>query len=357
MLKFLEKVRVVGVARRNSYFMPLCGLLGLLSSSPSLATTKAPPPPPRSPQCELISKGPGVALQTQEILLHNFLNEWLDAVRTDQWSRIEGFFHPRAKRTKDLGEKIKMILKNRYDVPWQFSVFRVWRITTPEAHKAILDSCPDASGASIIVQNGYETQYMVWLQIMGQNELGRMMIAVAPDKGRMYATALRLQQWTQQGEDAEAWVQKAETAFKADQKIPAYFALDVAHKLLAGEDLLIYPRQRQILDARNGIVSQAELVKKLNEALNVKSIAYIGSLLTKEGTGILLREVIEKQEPTSDLQKRCLSRGEALIKLGWLAAGKTGLRCNYIFPGMDPERDSPMGGLYFAPEDLVNTKK
>jgi hypothetical protein len=337
--------------------MPLCGLLGLLLTSPSLSAKEAAPPSPPATRCELISKGPGVALQTQEILLHNFLNEFLDAVRKDSWQTIEKLFHPRAKRTKDLGDKMKAILKNRYDEPWQFSVFRVWRISTPDARKTILDSCPENEGAHIITQNGHETQYMIWLQIMGKNELGRIMIAVASDKGRMYATALRIQQWTQQGEDAEIWVQRAEERFKADQKIPAYFALDVAQKLLAGEDLLIYPRQRQIIDARNGIVKQAELVKTLNESLKVNSIAYIGSLLTKEGTGILLREVIEKQEVTSILQERCKTRGEALIKLGWLEAGKTGLRCNYIFPGMDPDKDSQMGGFYFAPEDLTNTKK
>jgi hypothetical protein len=337
--------------------MPLCGLLGLLLTSPSLSAEAAPPPPPKLPQCDLISKGPGVALQTQEILLHNFLNEFLEAARKDEWKRIDPLFHPRAKRTKDVGEKMKAILKNRYDTPWQFSVFRVWRISIPNAHKAILDSCPDSSGAHIISQSGHETQYMVWLQIMGQNELGRIMIAVAPDKGKMYATALRLQQWTQQGEDAEVWVQRAEERFKADQKIPAYMALDVAQKLLAGEDLLIYPRQRQIIDARNKIVSQAELVKKLNETLNIKTIAYIGSLLTKEGIGILIREVIEKQEVTSILQERCKSRAEGLFKLGWMVPGKTGLRCNYIFPGMDPQADSPMGGFYFAPDDLIITKK
>jgi hypothetical protein len=357
LLTFLEKVRVAGVARRNKSFMPICGLLGLLLTSPSLSAKETTAPPPRLPQCDLISKGPGVALQTQEILLHNFLNEFLEAMRADRWGKIQDLFHPRAKRTKDLGEKMNAILKNRYDKPWQFSVFRVWRITIPNARKAILDSCPESGGATIIAQNGYETQYMVWLQIMGQNELGRIMLSAATNKGRMYATALRLQQWTQQGEDAEVWVQRAEERFKADQKIPAYFALDVAQKLLAGEDLLIYPRQRQIIDARNGIVSQEQLVKTLNESLKVNSIAYIGSLLTKEGTGILLREVVEKQEVTSVLQERCLTRAEALIKLGWLVRGKTGLRCNYIFPGMDPEQDSPLGGFYFAPEDLINTKK
>ncbi len=357
MLTFLKKVRVAGVARRNNSFRPLAGLLGLFLISPILSAKEAPPPSPSLPQCDLISKGPGVNLQTQEILLHNFLNEFLEAVRTDSWKKIEGLFHPRAKRTKDLGDKMKAILKNRYDEPWQFSVFRVWRIAIPNARKAILDSCPESDGAHIIAQNGYETQYMVWLQIMGKNELGRIMLAVAPDKGRMHATALRVQQWTQLGEDAEVWVQRAEELFKAEQKIQAYMALDVAQKLLSGEDLLVYPRQRQIIDARNKIVSQAELVKKMNETLNINTIAYIGSLLTKEGTGLLIREVIEKQEVTSILQERCKSRADGLIKMGWLTPGKTGLRCNYIFPGMDPEKDSPMGGFYFAPEDLTNTKK
>lgn len=357
MLNFLVRLRVAGVARRNNLTKSCVGLLGLLLISPAPRVRASSSTPPQAMQCELISKGPGVALQNQEILLHNFLSDFLEALRSDRWEKIEGFFHPRAKKTKDLGEKMQAILKNRYDTPWQFSVFRVWRITIPNARKAILDSCPETGGASIIVQNGYETQYMLWLQIMGQNELGRIILAVGPDKGRMYATALRLQQWTQQGEDSEAWEQKALTAAKAEQKIAAYFAFDVAQKLLAGEDLLIYPRQRQLIVTRDSIVSQADLVKKMNDALKINTIAYIGSLLTKEGTGILIREVVEKQEPTSDLLQRCQSRGQALIQLGWLTPGKTGLRCNYIFPGMDPEQDSPLGGLYLAPADLTNSKK
>ncbi len=353
---YQERRLVVAVARLNSFARILVSAYLLLSSL--AAQAKAPEVAPVSlPSCDLLSRGPAVNLQNQEVLLHSFLSDFFEELKSDRLEKIEKYFHPRAKRTKDLGEKLRVLLKNRYDTPWQFSVFRVWRIEIPNANKAILDSCPESGGASIIAQYGYKTQYMVWFQIMGQNELGRLMLSIAPDKGRLYATAFRLQQWSQQGEDWEAWEKKAIAAGKAEQKIPSYFAYDVAQKLLAGEDLVLYPKQRALQAERDLIVSQAELVKRLNEALKINRIAYIGSLLAKDGTGILIREVVETQEPTPELQERCLSRGKALIQLGWLTPGKTGLRCNYIFPGMSPDQDSPLGGFYLAPEDLTNTKK
>ena len=353
---YQAKVLVAGVAQRSRSLILLGGMLGLCLNSTATAKDLG-APPPSLPTCDLLSRGPGVALQNQEVLLHSVLSDFLDDLKNNRWEKLENYFHPRAKRTKDLGEKLRLLLQNRYDTPWQFSVFRVWRIKIPSSGKAILDSCPESSGASVIAQYGYENQYMIWFQIMGQNELGRLMLIMAPDKGKMYATALRLQQWSQQGEDSEAWEQKGITLAKAEQKIPAYFAFDVAQKLLAGEDPVVYPKQRKLLNTRDSIISQTELVKKLNEALKINSIAYIGSLLTKEGTGILIREVVQKQEPTAELQKSCMSRGKALMDLGWLTKGKEGLRCNYIFPGMNPDQDSQMGGFYLAPEDLINNKK
>ena len=281
----------------------------------------------------------------------------LGELRSDHMEKLEQYFHPRAKKTQELGDKLRILLKNRYDLPWQFSVYRVWRLTVPNASKAIFDSCPENEGAALIGQFGYEKQFMVMIQIMGQNELGRLLISIAADKGKMYATALRLQQWTQQGEDSAVWARKAEAAAEAHQAVQAVLAFDVAQKLLSGEDLIAYPQQRQLQLQRDAVLNQADLVNKINEILKIKSIVYVGSMLARDGTGIMIRERVETQEPTSELKARCLAQGMTLKELNWISKTSGGLRCNYIFPGMNPAEDSPLGGLYLTHDDLTNSKK
>ncbi|MCX6128376.1 MAG: hypothetical protein NTX25_04840 [Proteobacteria bacterium] len=348
------KVQGVELVWRSNYVILLLFSLvfngPILSAAPSKENLSV-------PTCELISKGPGVALQNKEILLHNFLTEFLSELRSESKAKLSKFFHPRAKNTNEIGEKLNILLKNRYDAPWQFSIFRVWQLNVPNASKAIFDNCPESEGASLIGQFGYEKQFIVMIQVMGQNELGRLLIAIVPDKARLSASALRLQQWTQEGLDAEAWAEKAQAAGKVNQSIQAALAYDVAQKLLTGEDLIVYPQQKKLQNERDAIITQADLVKKFNELLKIQTIAYVGSMLAREGTGILIRERVESQEPTNELQERCRSRGIALLREGWLANKTGGIRCNYIFPGMDPKEDSAMGGFYLSHDDLINFQK
>lgn len=331
----------MGIAWRNK-------LRNGLAASLLLLGTKA-----YAGECELLSRGPGVDLQKSEVTLHGLLEEFMAALRDSKYENFERFFHPKAKMPKDIGGKIQSILDNRYNRPWQFSVFRVWRIKNPQASKEILDSCPETDGAKIITTFGHERQFAVWIQIMSQNELGRIILSVAPDKAKTSIVGFRIQQWTQLGNDWQSWAQKAE---KAPSPIQAYFDLDIAQKLVEGQDFVIYPQQPILIQAREKLFTQESLVKKLNSELKVDSIAYIGSMMTREETGIILREFVSPDDPTQKLNDQCLKRGKELLNLGWLQ-DKQSLRCNFLVKGMDPRQDSPLGGLLFTSADLHKVQK
>jgi hypothetical protein len=358
----IQKARDVAAAWLSKLSRQLFSWLLALSSShlwakvPSKPQTKPMPPPTLSTSCELLSRGPDVNLMQQEVTLHTFLNDLLKTLRQDDYTPLAQFFHPKAKAGKNIGDKLHALLRNRYDKPWQFSIFRVWRITSPSGSKDLLDSCPESAGAKIITQFGFEKQFAIWIQIMGQNELGRLIFAIATDKGNIAITGMRLQQWTQGGHDWEYWREQAELQAKQNDKRSAYFTLDVAQKLLAGEDFVIYPEQRLMQEARNQLMSKAEVIHDINKSLKVESIAYVGSLLAKDGTGLLIREIVPPQASTHELLALCRKRAESLQQLAWLKP-KQGLRCNYILAGMDPEQDSPLGGFYMTPDDLKNFQK
>ncbi len=357
----LLKLLGVGAARRNSFkrasfksasaFLFLC-----LPSTKAFAQGESTVSSPPSISCELLSRGPDVQLLQQEATLHTFLADLLSTLRSKDYDQLANFFHPGTRVGSKVGEKIELLLKNRYDRPWQFSVFRIWRLKSKEGSKGLVRDCPESQSATIITQYGHETQFAIWLQIMGQNELGRLVLAVAPQHGKMKIVGFRIQQWTELGEDWEAWKTRADTFLQKNNRIQAYFAYDVAQKLLAGEDFVIYPQQRALRNARDEIFTQPQIVKLINDQLKIQSIAYVGGLLAKEGTGILIREIVSPDESTHKLHELCFQRGSSLLVAGWLKE-KQGLRCNFIVAGMDPTQDSPLGGFYLSPSDLKNPKK
>ena len=353
---FLPKVRVAGAALQSS--LGLCWALCFHASLLAAETAKVPAPasPSASVSCELLSRGPGVDLLQQEALLHTALKEFVDALQRGKFEDLSTFFHKRAKVDAKIGEKIRILLANRYDEPIQYSVYRVWRLRSAAAGKDLVRNCPESQEATLISQFGYEKQFAVWLQIMGQNELGRIILALAPDKGRVSIVGFRLQQWTQQGSDWEAWTLKGQSELKAGDTKQAYLSFDIAQKLLTGEDFVIYPQQKLLRDQRDQIFSQTALVNQINEEAKTKSIVYVGSLLAREGSGMLMREIVTPNDSTQALHDLCLSRARKLQELGWLKE-KSGLRCNYIYAGMDPTQDSQLGGFYLSPTDLKNTQK
>jgi hypothetical protein len=307
-------------------------------------------------RCEILSRGPDVNLAGIEVTLHTQLESILNDLKDKRFAGFAEYFHPRAKVKRDIGEKLASIINNRYDGPLQYTVFRVWRLTTPSAGKAVFDDCPEADDARIIGSFGYEKQYAVWIQIMGQNELGRLIFSIAPDKGRDLIVGFRIQQWTQSGEDWRAWARRGEAAEKSKNAREAYFAYDIAQKLVDGRDLVVYPIQSTLIRKRDEMFSQADLLAKMNMDLGVGSVAYIGTLLAKEGSGLFIREYIKGERPTGELHDTCMKRALSLKQKGWLKDSQ-GLRCNFLFKGMDPQRDSALGGFYFAPDDLKQAKR
>lgn len=349
--------------RRSSYVsLALAWSLASLGYAAEAKQAPAPVPlaeakaPPAVDSCELLSRGPGVALQDSEVTLHTFLEKLIADLQQDKFEHLADYFHPRAKVKSDIGEKIRSIIINRYNAPLQYSVFRVWRIASPSASKQILENCPESDGAKIISSYGYEKQFAVWIQIMGQNELGRLIFSIAPDKGKVSIVGFRIQQWTQSGEDWRAWAGKAEAAEGRKDGKQAYIAYDISQKLLDGKDFVSYPIQSALIQKRDEIFSQAKLVAAVNKDLGIDTTAYVGTLLAKEGSGMFLREYISKELPTSTLRDMCTTRGRTLQKTGWLSQGQ-GLRCNYLFKGMNPLQDSGLGGFYVTADDLKPTPK
>lgn len=359
----IKKVHVVP-AWRNSRYSPLnfflsIFLLTVLSYSELKATTAYQHQPliaskgsPNPANCQLLSTGPGVDLKKQNSGLHDLLSDLTAQFKRYDFSGFYKFFHKRAKVKKSIGDKLSAIISHRYQKPWEFSVFRVWELKHKDKAKHIYD-CPEADHSSIISRYGYDTQYAVWMQLMGQNELGRLLLSIAPNKqNQLVIIGFHIQQWTQSGHDWEYWTKEGNRRLEAKQPLHAYFAYDVAHKLLEGGDFVAYKIKSDILETQQKIFSQKDLVSKLQTLVPMQSIAYVATALNRDGVGLFVRLRVAEVKSTNALQKECMDLGTALIKASWLSPEYSGLRCNFLLPHEKVEQNGKLGGFYYTRSEL-----
>lgn len=305
----------------------------------------------QQPACKIVSRGPGVKLQDVDKSLNDFVQTLYQKLQEGSGKDFKPFFHPQLRVKSDIGERIMAIFGKTYRKPWQFSVYRVYAMFSPKADKVEV-ACPEDQ---IVLSGryGYKIQFGVWLQIMGQNELGRVFLAISPREDKWFITGWHFQQWSQSGKDFEAWTKAGTDAFNAKKPVLAHMYFDVAQKLLFGGEFVDFDVKKQVLAARDQAMTKDAWLEKVQALLKSKSEIYVGTLLAEDGVGILLREQVSTAYATNELQKRCLAKGKALLKEGWLAAGSGGLRCEFVFPGEDPEREGKLGSLYFTRKDLV----
>lgn len=325
-----------------------------------LAKEKEPGPTDNKPakpeaQCIRLSRGPGVDLETANPGLHQLLTKLMQHLNKRESKNFQKLFHPRAKVEHDFGERVFSILGHRYDKPWIFSVFRVWAILHPEKQRVSI-SCEDEAEYTINSRYGYERQYGVWLQIMGQNELGRIFLAISPVNDQLWITGFHIQQWTHLGHDWEYWTLQGNKALEEKDRLKAYVHYDVAQKLLVGGDFINHIARDEIINQRNQLYTPEKLIAEIQEALKDNKIVYAATILSRDGTGLLVREMLSKIPSTHDLQKRCHQFGKTLYEKARLK-GDGGVRCSFIVPGEAIDKEGQLGGFYLSQQDLgIETK-
>ena len=306
----------------------------------------------RDDGCFTLSRGPGVNLQGENPGLHKFLEDLKREFEKGRWQNFKSYFHPQLKVKKRIGEQIRAILMNRYKKPWQFSIYRVWELNDKENNKKLYQ-CPNTEFERIGSRFGYKSQYFVIMQVMGQNELGRILLSIAPKKDQELAIiGFHIQQWTHQGLDWQKWSEKGNQALQAKNSKQAYISYSVSEKMLEGGDFVQYEYRNEIRNEMTKIFDPVSLVANIRKDGANPDIVYAASLLHQEGTGIFVRIHITKEESSETLINWCKAVGRSLKEKGWIIAGEGGIKCSYIPKGADPNKDSIVGGFYVSQKDF-----
>ena len=309
-------------------------------------------PGDRTDGCYLLGRGPAVEVPKNPGLSF-FLKDLFKDLQEKNWRNLYRYFHPRARVKKDIGDRVEAILGHRYQNPWQFSVFGIWAMVSKEKDKDFY-RCEKAKNIRLISHSGYTNQYMLIVQLMGKNELGRLIFSVAPKPDKTLSiVGFHIQQWTHLGEDWLSWTQKGNSSLEKKDHKTAHIYYDIAQKLMDGGTFVVYDLKKDIVTERNKIYAREELVDLIRKELGNINIVYAGTIMSRTDTGMLVRVEIEKEYNAEDLQKKCTVIGQGLLKNKWLEGVNGGVNCNFIPKGSDPNLNSKIGGYYIPRSKLI----
>ncbi len=307
----------------------------------------------KTPSCGVIQTDPRGGLAGLDAELDGFVKLIIKAIKEKNDKAIQPLFHKRLNVGLDAIANTYAKLDQVYGAPLDVSIYRLWALNTVDGSPKPLNCVDDR--LAVTPHYGYPLQFALWLQVMGQKELGRIYVSLVPADGRWNIGAFHQQQWTHNSQDFASWAEEAQKNFQMGYKETAYLRYDLAVKLLDGAGFLEVTMRDDLIKARDAVMTPAQwdaAVKKgLESSAGGFEVGHVATLLVTDGAGILARYKIPKEISTEDVKNHCRSAAEALAKQQW-ATYLNGMRCSYIMPSEDVAKEGALGGIYISIEEI-----
>lgn len=284
--------------------------------------------------------------------LAEFLNSLNVNIKNNDSESLLTLFHPRLGMKRGTAKELLASQRATLGAPLESSTLMLWALNTVDGTPTPL-ACGGVENSNITVwpQFGYNLQFGVWLQLMGQKELGRIFLTIVPKDGQWYIAALHYQQWTHSGKTYEHWYQAAQQDLAENFKPAAFLKLDIASKLIDGRDEFRLGVFDQLIEFQNSVMSKTDFDKEIRNALTGWNIVYVSSILAKDGAGLAVRVELPKEISTMAMKDDCGKIGRTLQKQPWFAK-IDGIKCSYIIKGEDQSRDGRLGGFYLRANEI-----
>lgn len=300
---------------------------------------------PAKAACAVVPTHPQQATQGLDADLDKFLKQILDALKARDDKALQPLFHPRMNVSLAAINETYSKIDSVYQAPLEFSIYRLWALNTVDGSPKGL-ACDD-DRLTVFPQYGYPLQFGVWLQIMGQKELGRIYLSLVPADGKWNIGALHAQQWTHDSRDFASWVEDAQRVQRMGHKEAAYIKYDIAQKLLDAGGFIEMALRDDVTKARDAVMSQADWDKAVRALVKGHEVAYTSTLLVVGGGGILVRLKTDKEISGEQLKTDCRAIADEILKQPW-AAYAEGVRCSFVLPREDPKQEGILGGMFLA---------
>jgi hypothetical protein len=284
--------------------------------------------------------------------LVKFLNDLKMGFQGSNAKAMLPLFHPRMKAGLTQVKEILASQRGTLGGPLEASIYMLWALNTVDGSPGPLN-CGGVENSNITIwpQFGPNLQVGVWLQIMGQKELGRVFAVLVNKDNQWYLASLHYHQWTHVGKNYEHWYGLAKQDLDANLKPAAYVKLDIAAKLVDGRDQFKLGIYDEIVKAQETVMSKDAFESELRSLLKDWKIVYLSSILAKNGAGIAFRIEVPQEISTNALKEDCGKMAKVLAAQKWFQK-LDGFKCSYIMKGEDPSKEGKLGGFYISRDSL-----
>jgi hypothetical protein len=282
--------------------------------------------------------------------LAQFLKNLTTGFQSSSAKVLQPLFHPKLQTTVGQINEILASQKATLGAPIEASVFMLWALNTVDGSPTPLN-CGGVENSTITVQPqfGPNLQIGVWLQLMGQNELGRVFSILINKNNEWYLGSLHYHQWTHSGKNYEQWYALGKADFEANLKPAAYVKLDIARKLLDGRDQFQLGIHQEMVQFQESVLTITAFEKDMRDILKDWNITSMSSILAKNGAGIAFRIELPQEISANALKADCAKMATVLAAQKWFQK-LDGFKCSYLMKGEDPTREGKLGGLYLPRE-------
>ena len=263
---------------------------------------------------------------------------------------LADLFHDRLKMNAG---SISLLFKKigvMYGRPVDMALYRLWAIHSQKS--ADLVACK-SDELALGPHYGYPLQFGLWLQLLGQRELGRIYASIVMQKnGEWKLGALHLQQWTHKEIDAKGWVKQALDERESGAVLSAYIKLDLAKKLLNGGGYIYPAFSQDVVKTQNALVKEKDFHLYLKKKFGIEGLVDATSLFATDGAGVSLRLLVEQNLKNSILVSRC---EEAIVRI-YKNIDSTklgGARCGYVVEGENYKADGHLGSRFVSKENIL----
>jgi hypothetical protein len=305
-------------------------------------------PTPSKVSCNSIDTGPKTGSKIDSEL-DGFIQLILTAIRENDAKKMLPLFHKRMNVKMMQIQTSFNRLNSVYRVPFDVSIYRLWALNTVDGTPNGLSCNQDE--LTVYPLYGYPLQFGLWLQIMGQLELGRIYISLVPANGRWNIGSFHSQQWTHDSRDFATWDEEGQKNQRMGYPLAAYVKYDIAAKLLNGGGFIDIPMQDHIIKRRDSAITKQKWQESIKSILKEWNIAYTATMLVAGGGGVLARIRIDKEISLVDMKKDCNRLAKTLIKQPFHNYLE-GVRCSYVLPRENPKKEGLLGGMFLSFSDL-----
>lgn len=296
---------------------------------------------PLQPSCILLKSHPTGIIAVNS-LLDQFVLKTVALINKQSFAEIAKLFHSRLGIKEAEINEIFAKIKNTYGQKLEFSTFRIWALNTVDGSPIVL-KCADPE-TSINALYGYNLQVVLWLQIMGTEEIGRIYLPIVFSNGKWLLGGLHVHQWTHENKNYLDWASQAKSSLQLGQDNVAYIEYDLASKLGSGDRFFSIADISSIEEKKQSIMTPKKFEANIKALFPNQNIVHVSPLFVKNGSGILIRFGVDKEISLNEMKDSCNKIKQNFVTIPW-SKKIAAIRCSYVLPKEDPSKEGVMGGI------------